>query len=83
MRQKKPKTIPVRVQRLASACRGGQTVVLTFGQGASSEPTYCLNPSGKPVGQWTFRRALALGLISPVGDGLFPGAESQTYRAAL
>lgn len=78
---RKPKEIPVRVQRLISACRGGQTVCLTFGQSIASERAYCLNPSGKPVGEWTFRRALGLGLLQPVGDALFPEAESQTFRA--
>lgn len=80
-RKLKPKKIPQRVQRLVSKLKAGNTVVLTVGQGAV-ERSYCLDPAGTPVGDWTFKTALGLGLIVPAGDGLFPDAESQSYRVA-
>lgn len=81
-RERKPIPVPARVQRLVAACRGGADYLPDLRAGVTTERAYCLNPSGRPVGEWTFRRALDLGLLKPVGDGLFPDAESQTYRVA-
>lgn len=81
MKKKEPK-IPVRVLRLVDACKRGQRVCLTYRRSdVGDEKVYSLDPSGRPAGPATVERALELGLIAPVGDGLFPEAASQTYEA--
>lgn len=79
----KAKPHPVKIQRLLAAMSGGQRVVLTLRHSeVGDERSYSYEHSGRPVGEWTFARALEMGLIVPSGDGLFPDAESQTYRLA-
>lgn len=80
-RMKKPKELPVRVQRIVDACRGGQTLCLTIRHSdVGDERTYWLEPTGKPAGTKSAERAIELGLLVPAGDGLFD--LSQTWRAA-
>ena len=37
-------------------------------------------PSGRTISRKRFQRLIALGLIEPQGDGLFPNSPAQTYR---
>lgn len=79
----KPKKIPDRVARVVGYCQAGQTVCLSIRHSdVGDEKVYWLEPSGRPVGEWTVKRAIDLGLLVPAGDSLFPGMDSQTYRAA-
>lgn len=79
----KTKKVPVKVQRLMSAMSSGQRLVLTRRQSeVGDERSYCLEWSGRPVGDWTVKRALDDGLIVPSGDGLFPELDTQTYQLA-
>lgn len=79
---KEPK-MPVKIRRLMAAMSAGQRIVLTLRHSeVGDERLYCYERTGKPVGEWTFNRALEMGLIAPSGDGLFPDAASQTYRLA-
>lgn len=78
---KKP-NLPVRVRRLKVMVEAGQTVHLSLRHSeVGDERNYWLEPSGKPVGEWTVAKALELGVIEPAGDALFVGLESQSYRA--
>lgn len=77
---KEPK-VPVRVQRVVDACRGGQTLCLTIRHSdVGDERVYWLEPSGRPAGTKSAEQAIELGLLLPAGDGLFD--LSQTWRAA-
>lgn len=79
---KQPK-VPDRVQRLVNFCKAGRTLCLSIRHSeVGDEKVYWLEPGGKPVGEWTVKRALEMGLIEPAGDSLFPDMDSQTYRAA-
>lgn len=79
----KPKKMPAKIKRLIHACECGQSVCLTLRHSdVGDERSYSLEPSGKPIGQWTVNRALEMGIIVPTGDGLFPDLDSQTYRLA-
>lgn len=74
---------PMRIVRLLTAMSQGQRVILTLRHSeVGDERLYSYETSGKPVGEWTVKRALELGLIIPSGDGLFPDLHSQTYRLA-
>lgn len=75
--------IPKRVQTIAERMKRGEVLCMSIRHSeVGDERQYWLEPSGKSAGEWTVQRALDLGLIEPVGDGLFPDADSQTYRAA-
>lgn len=75
--------IPRRVQKLVDACRSGKTVCMSIRHSeVGDEKVYWLEPGGAPAGEWTVRRAVDLGLLTPQRDALFVDAESQTYRAA-
>lgn len=77
---KQPK-IPVRVQRIVDACRGGQSLCLTIRHSeVGDQRVYWLEPSGRPAGTKSAERAIEMGLLAPAGDGLFD--LSQTWRAA-
>lgn len=74
---------PVRVRRLVAYCEAGQTVHLSLRHSeVGDERVYWMEPSGKPVGEWTLQKALELGLLKPAGDALFAGAESQSFILA-
>lgn len=78
---KKPKPVPAKIKRLIAACSGGQRVCLTLKHSeAGDERLYRLERTGKPIGGWTFNRAVEMGLLEPAGDGLFAEADSQAYR---
>jgi hypothetical protein len=80
---KKPRPLPTKIKRLLAAMSAGQSVVLTIRHSeVGDERSYCYSGTGKSVGEWTFNQALERGLIVPVGDGLFPEMDSQTYRLA-
>lgn len=68
-----------RIDALVAECRKGKVIRLPFSR---DERIYYLDPSGKLVIPWAFERALRLGLITPTGDALFPGMDSQTHRVA-
>lgn len=80
--EKEPK-VPVRVQRIVDACRGGQSLVVFHLHKASgeTEQVYRLEPSGKVVGPKGAAQAIADGLLSPRGDGLFGAEFSQAWGA--
>ena len=79
---KKP-VVPTRVRRLVAFCEAGRTVCLSLRHSeAGDERCYWLEPSGRPVGEWTVNKAIEMGLLAPSGDSLFAGIESQTYRLA-
>lgn len=80
-RKKKPKRLPIRIQTLVGACRGGQTLCCTLRHSeVGDERIYWLEPSGRPAGTKSAEQAIELGLLVPAGDGLF--GMSQTWRAA-
>lgn len=75
--------VPKRIEDIVKACREGQTlhhcnVVLKAGV---SEPTYWLEPSGRPVGPKSARAAIEMGLLGPLRDGLFDALDSQSFKA--
>lgn len=75
--------IPTRVRRIVEACREGQTLCLTIHRSdVGAERRYWLEPSGRPAPSKSAEKAIKLGLLTPTGDGLFPGVDSQTYKAA-
>lgn len=79
----KPKPVPTRIRRLVAMCEAGQTICHGLRRSeVGDEHQYWFEPSGKNVGEWTVKRALEMGLISPNSDALFPEADSQTYRLA-
>lgn len=83
MAKEKKASVPVRVERLLEKMRAGRVLCLTMDNVSSDEnQRYWLEPGGLPVGNWTATRAMDLGLLEPVGDGLFAGATSQSYRLA-
>lgn len=78
----KPKKEPKRVTALLAKMRGQRLVVTNKSKIlVDEEPDYSLDPSGLKVGPDTARRAIALGKLVPVEDGLFPGM-SQTFILA-
>lgn len=80
-RKEKTKRLPVRIQTIVGACRGGQTLCLTIRHSeVGDERTYWLEPSGRSAGTKSAEQAIELGLLVPAGDGLF--GMSQTWRAA-
>jgi hypothetical protein len=73
--------IPVRIQTIVGACRGGQTLCPTKRHSeVGDEYLYWLEPSGRSVGTKSAAEAISRGLLIPSGDGLF--GDSQTFRAA-
>lgn len=77
----KEKRLPVRIQTIVGACRGGQTLCLTIRHSeVGDERVYWLEPSGRSAGTKSAEEAIALGLLIPTGDGLF--GHSQTWRVA-
>ena len=79
----KPKPLPTKIRRLIAYCEAGQKVCLTLRHSeAGDERSFSLEPSGRPIGAWTVKRALEMGLIVPSQDGLFPDMDSQTYGLA-
>lgn len=80
-RKEKPKHIPVRIQTIVGACRGGQTLCCTLRRSeVGEERVYWLEPSSRTVGKKSAEQAIEMGLLTPSGDGLFDF--SQTWRAA-
>lgn len=78
----KAERIPARVQRLVRYLQHGRTLCMHIRKSeVGDEHQYWLEPGGSPVGEWTVKRALGMGLIAPCGDSLFPDMDSQTYRA--
>lgn len=78
----KEKRLPVRIQTIVGACKGGQTLCLAIRQSdVGDERVYWFEPSGRPAGTKSADQAIEMGLLVPTGDGLFAG-DSQTYRAA-
>lgn len=79
----KEKRLPIRIQNIVGACRGGQTLCLSIRHSdVGDERVYWLEPSGRPAGTKSAEEAIALGLLMPSGDSLFAETDSQTYRAA-
>lgn len=83
MAKAKVEKTPARIMRLMAAMSGGQRVILTLRHSeVGDERLYCFERTGKPVGEWTVKRALEMGVLEPTGDGLFPELDSQSYRLA-
>lgn len=76
--------IPKRIQRIVDACRGGQTLHLAHPITSRGETNrrYWFEPSGRAVATLSAEEAIGRGLLSPAGDSLFGGSDSQTFRAA-
>lgn len=75
---------PKRVLNIVKACENGQTLHycnVTL-RGGNSEPQYWFEPSGKSAPPKSSRQAIDAGLVVPMGDGLFGGLSSQSFRAA-
>ena len=71
---------PVKVLKLVAALNGRKLVVTNHDiSRVGCEPEYTIEPGGRVVTGDAFRRALAIGLLRPIGDGLFPEV-TQTYE---
>lgn len=79
---KKPRPIPKTVLAIADKCRGGQTLCKHLHQKdtGETEVLFFFEPSGKRCGPKRALRAIALGIVTPQGDGLF-AETSQTFGA--
>jgi hypothetical protein len=77
------KKIPKRVQKIADACRGRQTLHLALPQVSRGETNrrFWFEPSGRAAATQSAEEAIGLGLLVPAGDCLFGNADSQTFRA--
>lgn len=73
----------VRVRTLMAYVLNGQTVCMEIRRSeVGDERYYWLEPTHRRVGEWTVKKAVAMGLLVPNGDALFPDLDSQTYKAA-
>lgn len=73
--------LPKRIARIVDRCTAGERVVKTISraQGDFTEPVYHYEPSGASIGQISARRAIDMGAIAPLDDGLFGSETSQSY----
>jgi hypothetical protein len=80
-KREKPKRLPVHIQKIVGAVKGGQTLCVYIRHSdVGDERSYWLEPSGRPARSKSAEEAIAEGLLVPNGDALF--GDSQTYRAA-
>jgi hypothetical protein len=72
-----------RAQRIALACKEGQTLCCFFRQSEErgNEVAFFLEPSGSLVSRKSAENAIRHGLVVPSNDGLFGSEFSQTWVA--
>lgn len=77
---KEPK-VPVRVQRIVDACRGGQTLCKStaLNRLGTTDVRWFLHPSNREVPAISAQQATDH--LCPSCDGLFGAESSQTWRA--
>lgn len=80
MRKRK---VPASVERIATALKSGKRLCRAFRKKETGENEVCYfyEPGGVRCGRRTAEKALRMGVIKPVGDGLF-AEDSQTFDLA-
>lgn len=84
MKKDRTRPIPKTILAIADRCRGGQTLCkhLRRKDTGETEVEFFFEPSGRRCGPKRAQRAIALGIVTPHGDGLFGAETSQTFGAA-
>jgi hypothetical protein len=81
MRKRK---VPKSVQKIVANLRGGKKLcrALRTTTAGETEVQFFYEPGGRRCGPKTAEKAIALGVVKPCGDALFPEVDSQTWKAA-
>jgi len=83
-KRSKKQTVPSRVQRVVDRCKTGERLCKSFflKNTGTVEVEFHFEPSGKRCGPKSAEQAIKMGLLSPLGDGLFGNETSQQFGAA-